>query len=119
MLRTLLRSKIHRATVAGSGLGYVGSLRLSPELLKAADIGAHQLVQVVDINNGARFDTYAIAGSPGVGEVTANGSAAPLVQRSGKISTLTYALLTEGGLYGHRPQVVHADGQHLVTRPAK
>jgi aspartate 1-decarboxylase len=60
VLRTFLRSKIHRATVTGSDLDYVGSLTLSTELLKAADIGVHELVQVVNVNNGARFETYAI-----------------------------------------------------------
>jgi aspartate 1-decarboxylase len=65
MHRTFLRSKIHRATVTDSDLNYVGSLTLSPELLKAADIGVHELVQVVNINNGARFETYAIASTRG------------------------------------------------------
>ena len=63
MLRTFMRSKIHRATVTDSDLDYVGSLTLSPELLKAADIGVHELVQVVNINNGARFETYTIEGA--------------------------------------------------------
>ena len=63
MLRTFMRSKIHRATVTGSDLNYVGSLTLSPELLKAADIGVHELVHVVNINNGARFETYTIEGA--------------------------------------------------------
>ena len=93
MLRTFMRSKIHRATVTGSDLDYVGSLTLSPDLLKAADIGVHELVQVVNINNGARFETYAIAGTPGAGDVIANGAAARLVQRGDKIIIITYAQL--------------------------
>jgi len=74
MLRTFMRSKIHRATVTGSDLNYVGSLTLSPELLKAADIGVHELVQVVNINNGARFETYTIEGVHGAGDVIVNGA---------------------------------------------
>jgi aspartate 1-decarboxylase len=93
MLHTFMRSKIHRATVTGSDLNYVGSLTLSPELLKAADIGVHELVQVVNINNGARFETYTIAGSPGAGDVIANGAAARLFSaatRSSSSRTLSW-----------------------------
>ena len=119
MLRTFLRSKIHRATVTGSDLDYVGSLTLSPELLKAADIGVHELVQVVNINNGARFETYTIAGTPGAGEVIANGAAARLVQRGDKIIIITYAQLADSELSGHQPQIVHLDEQNrIVDLPA-
>ena len=90
MLRTFLRSKIHRATVTGSDLNYVGSLTLCLEFLKAVGIGVDELVQVVNINNGARLETYAIAGTPGAGEMIANGAAARLVQRGDKI-IITYA----------------------------
>jgi aspartate 1-decarboxylase len=114
MLRTFMRSKIHRATVTGSDLNYVGSLTLSPELLKAADIGVHELVQVVNINNGARFETYAIAGTPGTGDVIANGAAARLVQRGDKIIIITYAQLTDGELPGYQPQVVHVDDENRI-----
>jgi aspartate 1-decarboxylase len=114
MLRTFMRSKIHRATVTGSDLNYVGSLTLSPELLKAADIGVHELVQVVNINNGARFETYTIAGTPGAGDVIANGAAARLVQRGDKIIIITYAQLTDGELPGHQPQVVHVDDENRI-----
>ena len=119
VLRTFLRSKIHRATVTGSDLDYVGSLTLSPDLLKAADIGVHELVQVVHINNGARFETYAIAGTPGAGEVIVNGAAARLVQRGDKIIIITYAQLTDSELSGHQPQVVHVDEENrIVDLPA-
>jgi aspartate 1-decarboxylase len=116
MLRTFLRSKIHRATVTGSDLNYVGSLTLSPELLKAADIGVHELVQVVNINNGARFETYAIAGAQG--EVIANGAAARLVQRGDKIIIITYAQLTDRERPGYQPQIVYLDEQNRVIDPA-
>ena len=114
MLRTFLRSKIHRATVTGSDLNYVGSLTLSPELLKAADIGVHELVQVVNINNGARFETYTIAGTPGAGDVIANGAAARLVQRGDKIIIITYAQLTDSELTGYQPQIVHVDDENRI-----
>lgn len=114
MLRTFMRSKIHRATVTGSDLNYVGSLTLSPELLKAADIGVHELVQVVNINNGARFETYAIAGTPGSGDVIANGAAARLVQRGDKIIIITYAQLADSELPGYQPRVVQVDDENRV-----
>jgi aspartate 1-decarboxylase len=114
MLRTFMRSKIHRATVTDSDLNYVGSLTLSPELLKAADIGIHELVQVVNINNGARFETYTIAGIPGAGDVIANGAAARLVQRGDKIIIITYAQLTDSELPGYQPQIVHVDDENRV-----
>jgi len=114
MLRTFMRSKIHRATVTGSDLNYVGSLTLSPELLKAADIGVHELVQVVNINNGARFETYTIAGTPGAGDVIANGAAARLAQRGDKIIIITYVQLTDSELPGHQPQVVHVDDENRI-----
>src|SRR5580693_711618 len=118
MHRIFLRSKIHRATVTGSGLNYVGSLTLSPELPKAADSRVHELVQVVNINNGARFETYAIAGTPGAGEVIANGAAARLVQRGDKIIIISYAQLTDDELPGYQPQIVHVDDQNRVTDPS-
>lgn len=114
MLRTFMRSKIHRATVTGSDLIYVGSLTLSPELLKAADIGVHELVQVVNINNGARFETYTIAGTPGAGDVIANGAAARLVQRGDKIIIITYAQLADSELPGYQPQIVHVDDENRI-----
>jgi len=118
MLRSFLRSKIHRATVTGSDLNYVGSLTLSPELLKAADIGIHELVQVVNINNGARFETYTITGTPGAGEVIVNGAAARLVQRGDKVIIITYAQLTDSELAGYQPQIVQVDDQNRVMDPA-
>jgi aspartate 1-decarboxylase len=114
MLRTFMRSKIHRATVTGSDLNYVGSLTLSPELLEAADIGVHELVQVVNINNGARFETYTIAGTPGAGDVIVNGAAARLVQRGDKIIIITYAQLADSELPGYQPRIVHVDDENRI-----
>jgi aspartate 1-decarboxylase len=114
MLRTFMHSKIHRATVTDSDLDYVGSLTVSPELLEAAGIGVHELVQVVDINNGARFETYTILGKPGAGEVIVNGAAARLVHRGDLIIIITYAQLSEAELAGHRPRVVLVDAGNRV-----
>ena len=114
MLRTFMRSKIHRATVTDSDLDYVGSLTLSPELLEAADIGVNELVQVVNINNGARFETYTILGHPGANEVVVNGAAARLVQRGDKVIIITYGQLDESDLEHHQPCVVHVDDENRV-----
>jgi aspartate 1-decarboxylase len=115
MQRTFMNAKIHRATVTGSELSYVGSLTLSPELLDAAGIGLGELVQVVNINNGARFETYTILGEPGAYEVVVNGAAARLVQEGDKVIIITYAQLTEEELKRHQPKVVFVDDDN---RPA-
>jgi aspartate 1-decarboxylase len=115
MLRTFMHSKIHRATVTGSDLNYIGSLTLSPELLKAADIGEHELVHVVNVNNGARFETYTITGTPGTNEVIVNGAAARLVQPGDKVIIITYAQLTDGEVPGHQPRVIHLDEANRVV----
>jgi aspartate 1-decarboxylase len=114
MLRTFMNSKIHRATVTDSNLNYVGSLTLSPELLEAADIGVHELVQIVNINNGARFETYTILGTPGASEVVVNGAAARLVHRGDKVIIISYAQLTEAELDGHKPTIVHVDEENRI-----
>jgi aspartate 1-decarboxylase len=114
MLRTFMRSKIHRATVTGSDLNYVGSLTLSPELLEAADIGVHELVQVVNINNGARFETYTIPGTAGSREVIVNGAASRLVEKGDKIIIIAYAQLDERELESHRVFIVHVDDKNRV-----
>lgn len=115
MQRTFMNAKIHRATVTGSELSYVGSLTLSPELLDAAGIGLGELVQVVNINNGARFETYTILGEPGAYEVVVNGAAARLVQEGDKVIIITYAQLTDEELKRHQPKVVFVDDDN---RPA-
>jgi len=114
MLRTFMNSKIHRATVTDSNLNYVGSLTLSPELLRAANIGVHELVQIVNINNGARFETYTILGTAGANEVVVNGAAARLVQTGDKIIIISYAQLTEAELADHQPKIVHVDEENRV-----
>ena len=114
MLRTFMHSKIHRATVTESNLNYVGSITISLDLLQTARIGVHELVQVVDIDNGQRFETYTIAGEPGRGQVCVNGAAARLVQPGDKVIIISYAQLTEAELDSHRSTVVHVDANNTV-----
>jgi aspartate 1-decarboxylase len=109
MQRTFMNSKIHRATVTDADLAYVGSLTLSPELMNEAGIAVGELVQVVNINNGSRFETYTILGRPGAYEVVVNGAAARLVQRGDKVIIITYAQLTEEERVRHEPTIVFVD----------
>ncbi|MCB2224432.1 MAG: aspartate 1-decarboxylase [Actinobacteria bacterium] len=117
MKRTMLKSKIHRATVTGADLNYVGSITLDPELLELADIREFEQVTVLDIDNGARFTTYAIAGGPG--DVVLNGAAARLVHRGDKVIVLTYADLEDAELDGYEPIVVHVDAQNRPISEAE
>ncbi len=107
MQRTMMKSKIHRATVTDCDLHYVGSITVDPELLEAADIREFEQVAVVDIDNGARFETYTIAGAPGSGDMKLNGAAARLVQRGDKIIVISYAGYDPEELEHYRPRVVH------------
>lgn len=116
MTRKMLKSKIHRATVTGSDLHYVGSITVDADLLEAADILEHELVHVLDIDNGQRFETYTIAGEHGSGEVTINGAAARLVHTGDKVIVVSYADYDEDELESYEPRVVHVDaGNRIVT----
>ncbi|HUR85068.1 MAG TPA: aspartate 1-decarboxylase [Solirubrobacteraceae bacterium] len=107
MQRTMLKSKIHRATVTGSDLHYVGSITVDPDLLDAADILEHEQVHVVDVDNGARFETYTIAGERGSGTMQVNGAAARLVHRGDTIIVISYAQYDAPEVACHEPRVVH------------
>jgi aspartate 1-decarboxylase len=107
MQRVMLKSKIHRATVTDCDLHYVGSITVDPDLLEAADIRVHEQVHVLDIDNGARFETYTIAGERGSREMKVNGAAARLVHRGDTIIVISYASYDESELEGHAPRVVH------------
>jgi aspartate 1-decarboxylase len=108
----MLKSKIHRATVTDANLHYVGSVSIGPELLAAADILENEQVHIVDINNGARFETYAILGGPG--EMCLNGAAARLVQPGDLIIVFSYADYREDELAGYAPRVVHVDEKNQI-----
>jgi aspartate 1-decarboxylase len=117
MQRVMLKSKIHRATVTGCDLHYVGSITIDPDLLAAADILEHEQVHVLDIDNGARFETYTIAGEPGSGVVQINGAAARLVHRGDTIIVVSYANYEQAELERYEPRVVHveADTNRIIT----
>jgi aspartate 1-decarboxylase len=107
MNRTMLKSKIHRATVTGSDLHYVGSITIDTDLLEAANIREHEQVHVVDVDNGARFETYTIAGERGSGEIKINGAAARLVHTGDTVIVISYASYDERELESYEPKVVH------------
>src|SRR3954471_7709260 len=115
MQRTMLKSKIHRATVTDCDLHYVGSITIDPDLLEAADILEHEQVHVLDIDNGARFETYTIAGERGSGEMKINGAAARLVQRGDTVILVSYASYDDAELADHRPRVVHVTRDNEIV----
>jgi aspartate 1-decarboxylase len=103
----MMKSKIHRAVVTDANLHYVGSISLDPRLMELSDILEWEQVTIVDIDNGARFETYAIVGNPG--EVTLNGAAARLVHPGDKVIIITYADFDAEELADFTPRVVHVD----------
>jgi len=114
MQRTMLKSKIHRATVTDCDLHYVGSITIDPELLEAADIREFEQVGVVDINNGARFETYTIAGERGSGDMKVNGAAARLVHRGDTIIVISYGGYDPDDLEHYDPRVVHVGAHNEI-----
>ena len=113
MRRRMMKSKIHRARVTGADLNYVGSISLDPELMALADILEWEQVHVLDIDNGARFETYAIPGRPG--EVTLNGAAARLVHTGDRVIVITYAEYDEAELRRFAPAIVHVDDRNRAA----
>lgn len=116
MFKTLLGGKIHRATVTQADLNYVGSITIDRDLLDAAGIAIHEQVAVVNNNNGARFETYAIAGPRGSGTICLNGAAARLVQPGDIVIIMSYVLLAEVEIAHHEPKVVLVDEQNKIRR---
>lgn len=110
MNRRMMKSKIHRARVTDANLHYVGSITLDTRLMELADIKEWEQVHVVDIDNGARFETYAIPG--GSGDVCLNGAAARLVQPGDRIIVITYADYADAELDAYEPRVVHVDASN-------
>ena len=115
MRRTMLKSKIHRATLTGSDLNYVGSITIDPDLLEAADIREHEQVHVLDIDNGARFETYTIRGTRGSGDMQVNGAAARLVHSGDKVIVVSYAEYDEAELDAYEPRVVHVSTDNDIV----
>jgi aspartate 1-decarboxylase len=112
--RTMLKSKVHRATVTDCDLHYVGSITIDPELLEAADMLEFEQVAVVDVDNGARFETYTIAGEPGSGEMNVNGAAARLVHRGDTIIVISYGSYDPDDLEHYQPRVVHVGAHNEI-----
>ena len=110
MHRRMMKSKIHRARITDANLHYIGSITLDTELMALADIREHEQVHVLDIDNGARFETYAIPGGPG--DVCLNGAAARLVHPGDRIIIITYGDYDEAELEAYEPRVVHVDASN-------
>jgi aspartate 1-decarboxylase len=115
MNRTMLKSKIHRCRITGSDLNYVGSITIDADLLEAADILEHEQVHVVDVDNGARFETYTIAGARGSGEIKVNGAAARLVHSGDTIIVISYASYDRDDLESYEPKVVHVNAENEIV----
>ncbi|MCC8168114.1 MAG: aspartate 1-decarboxylase [Clostridiales bacterium] len=116
MTVTMLKSKIHRATVVQSALNYVGSITVDEELLEKSGILEYEKVQIVDIDNGSRFETYTIAGLRGSGMICLNGAAARCAQVGDKIIIMAFADMDPEEARTHRPTVVFVDGGNKVQR---
>jgi aspartate 1-decarboxylase len=115
MQRTLLKSKIHRATVTEAQLHYEGSVTIDVNLMRAADIVEHEQVQIYNVDNGNRLTTYAIRGPAGSGMICINGAAAHLVSPGHLIIICCYAQFEESEVAGHLPKVVHVDSNNVQT----
>ena len=116
MTISMLKSKIHRAVVKQAELNYVGSITVDSELLNTAGIYEYEKVQIVDVNNGSRFETYTIAGEPGSGMICLNGAAARMVQVGDKIIIMTYASMTPEEAKEYPPKVVFVGKDNEVVR---
>lgn len=116
MLVNMLKGKIHRATVVQAELDYVGSITVDPDLLEASGILEYELVHIVDINNGNRFETYTIAGERGSGMICLNGAAARCVSVNDKIIIMCYASMTPEEAKEHKPNVVFVDDDNKIVR---
>jgi aspartate 1-decarboxylase len=119
MLRTMCKSKIHRATVTGADLNYVGSITIDPLLMEAADLREYEQVHVVNINNGARFETYVISGTAGEGEICLNGAAARLAHPGDRVIIISYAQYDEAEMEGYRPTFVFVDDDNRRADPQR
>jgi aspartate 1-decarboxylase len=114
MKRTLLKSKIHQATVTDADLNYVGSVTIDQDLMDAADLVEYEQVQIYDITNGSRLTTYVIVGEAGSGEICINGAAAHLVKPRDLVIIVAYAEYEDEEIPGHKPRVVLVDEQNRI-----
>lgn len=115
MRRELCKSKIHGATVTEANLHYEGSLTLDMDLIEAADLVPYERIQVVNINNGARLETYVLPGERGSGAVALNGAAARMGERGDRLILISYAQYDESETAGHEPRVVFVDEENRIV----
>ncbi len=115
MRRELFKSKIHRATVTEANLNYEGSVTIDEDLMTAADLLPHERVQVVNVNNGARFETYVLPGEAGTGVVCLNGAAARLGEIGDRVIIISYAHFEEAEAAAHQPRVVTVDERNRIS----
>ena len=114
MIIELLKSKIHRATVTEADLNYMGSLTLDEDLIDAAGLKEFEKIQVLDITNGSRLETYIIRGKRGSGKVCINGAAAHLIHEGDLVIIVSYCQLTEDESHNHKPNIVNVDNENKV-----
>jgi aspartate 1-decarboxylase len=114
-MRTMLKSKIHRARVTDGNISYEGSVTIDKKLMEAADILPYEQVHILDVNNGARFHTYAIEGAPDGGEICLNGAAARMVAKGDVVIILTYHELEESQCKDYHPRLVYVDEKNRIT----
>lgn len=119
MYRVMLKSKIHRAKVTEANINYSGSITIDRDLLEAANIYEHERVQVVNVTNGARLETYTIAGSPASGEIIINGAAARRIHQGDVIIIISYAIVEESAAKDYESIVVTVDDQNKTTLVSK
>jgi len=114
-MRTMLRSKIHRARVTGGNIDYEGSITIDKRLMEAADMLPYELVHVLDVNNGARFQTYAIEGEAGSGAIVLNGAAARLVSKGDLVIILAYSTVSDEEARHVSPKLVYVDANNAIV----
>lgn len=115
----MLKGKIHRAVVVQAELNYVGSITVDPDLMEAAGIVEYEKVQIVDVENGSRFETYTIAGEPGSGIICLNGAAARMVQKGDHIILMAYCDMTPEEAKEHQPKVVFVDEKNRIRKVSR
>lgn len=115
-MRTMLKSKIHRARVTGANLHYEGSVTIDPVLMEAADLLPFEQVHLLDVENGARLETYVIEGERGSGQVIVNGAAAHLIHQGDIIIVASYATVTEDESRRMEPKLVYVDESNRIVR---
>ena len=118
-MRTMLKGKIHRARVTAANIDYEGSITIDKQLMQAADILPYEMVHVLDINNGARFQTYAIEGEAGSGMIGLNGAAARLAWKGDIVLILSYCTVSDEEARLHEPKLVYVDANNAIIRQSR